>query len=244
MRLGIALVLCCCTTAWATPQKGALPPADDVEAAKAHFAAGSAYYDQANYADAVKEFNEAYRLSKRTDLLYNIAVCYERLGDLDGAINALRKYLDDKPEAPDRVTILSRINNLERRKREVGTRPAPIPVVQPTEPAPPVVEPPQRRGGKHWYVAGTALMAVGVGFAAISLGTGLTAHGIHDRLQMVCPNMTCPESERGNVERGQALGITSDVFFGLGIAAGVGGIVAFVVQSRPVRSSNALAVRF
>src|ERR1700680_249528 len=77
--------------------RSAVPPSDDLGAAKAHFAAGSAYYDQANYADAVKEFNEAYRLSKRTDLLYNIAVCYERLGQYDSAIQALQKYLTDKP---------------------------------------------------------------------------------------------------------------------------------------------------
>ena len=69
--LGVALLLFACPTL-AQPRV-AVPPSDDVEAAKAHFAAGSAYYDQANYGDAVKEFNEAYRLSKRIDLLYNIA---------------------------------------------------------------------------------------------------------------------------------------------------------------------------
>src|SRR5437868_1165888 len=85
--------------------KSAVTPADDVEAAKAHFAAGSAYYDQANYADSVKEFNEAYRLSHRSDLLYNIAVCYERLMQFDNAIKALQQYLIDKPDAKDRVSI-------------------------------------------------------------------------------------------------------------------------------------------
>src|SRR6516165_10642997 len=85
-------------------QKAAVVPSDDIEAAKAHYTAGSAYYEQANYADAVKEFNEAYRLSHRSDLLYNIAVCYERLSQYDNAIKALKQYLTDKPDAGDRVT--------------------------------------------------------------------------------------------------------------------------------------------
>src|SRR5438477_6587823 len=74
--------------------------ADDQEAAKAHFLAGSAYYEQANYADAVKEFNEAHRLSQRADLLYNIALCYERLEQYDKAIGALKQYLSEKQNAP------------------------------------------------------------------------------------------------------------------------------------------------
>ena len=56
MRLcvtALAAVLCLAAVAHAQA-KSAVTPADDVEAAKAHFAAGSAYYDQANYADAVK----------------------------------------------------------------------------------------------------------------------------------------------------------------------------------------------
>jgi tetratricopeptide (TPR) repeat protein len=111
-----ALLLLASAPVLAQTVKAAVPPADDVEAAKAHFAAGSAYYEQADYKDAVKEFNEAYRLSKRSDLLYNIAVCYERLNDYDHAIAALERYLSEKPNPPDRVTIQSRIDNLKRAK--------------------------------------------------------------------------------------------------------------------------------
>ena len=79
------------------------PTQADEDAAKAHFLAGSAYYEQANYADAVKEFIEAHRLSQRPDLLYNISVCYERLGRWDDAIASLQQYLSERPDAPDRA---------------------------------------------------------------------------------------------------------------------------------------------
>jgi tetratricopeptide (TPR) repeat protein len=125
----VALVLFAYAPAHAQSIQAATPPADDMEAAKAHFAAGSAYYEQADYTDAVKEFNEAYRLSHRTDLLYNIALCYERLNQYDNAIETLQKYLTDKPNAPDRVTIESRIQNLQKAKEAqlAPGKPAPAP---------------------------------------------------------------------------------------------------------------------
>src|SRR5206468_10137289 len=109
-------------------------------AAKAHFAAGSAYYDQANYADAVKEFNEAYRLAHRSDLLYNIAVCYERLTQYDNAIKALQQYLVDKPDAKDKVSIQTRISNLEKQRDAAPARPT-EPPPQPISPAEPQATP-------------------------------------------------------------------------------------------------------
>src|SRR3954470_20095810 len=154
MRLcvaALAAVLCFGPVAHAQT-KAAVTPADDMEAAKAHFAAGSAYYDQANYADAVKEFNEAYRLSKRIDLLYNIAVCYERLAQYDNAIQALQKYLTDKPDAPDRVTIQSRIANLEKRRDENGQPPPAMPPPTPPPFAPRTAVAADRPA--RWYAPG------------------------------------------------------------------------------------------
>src|SRR5438105_13019469 len=114
MRIVLA-ALCAAILAWAAPAAAQNATQADEEAAKAHFLAGSAYYEQANYADAVKEFNEAHRLSKRADLLYNISVCYERLGHWDDAIAALQQYLTERPAAPDRAVIESRIKNFETR---------------------------------------------------------------------------------------------------------------------------------
>src|SRR5437868_339021 len=81
---------------------------EDKEAAKAHYLAGSAYYEGAQYADALREFSEAYRLAKRPDLLYNVSLCHERLDQFDQAIAALRQYLAEKPDAADRGSILNR----------------------------------------------------------------------------------------------------------------------------------------
>src|SRR5688500_9535977 len=107
--------------------------AEEDEVARAHFLSGQAYYEQASYENALRAFREAYRVSKRPALQYNIALCHERLGDLDGAIAALERYLAEMPTAPDRVAVEVRIKNLRSQKPP----PSPAPVALE---APPPVE--------------------------------------------------------------------------------------------------------
>src|SRR5213080_2085242 len=76
--------------------------ASDDEAARVHFLSGQAYYDQANYDDALREFAEAYRISQKPALLYNLALCHERLDHYAEAVDALKAYLQKTPEANDR----------------------------------------------------------------------------------------------------------------------------------------------
>jgi len=232
--------------------RSAVAPADDVEAAKAHFAAGSAYYEQANYADAVKEFNEAYRLSRRSDLLYNIAVCYERLGQYDSAIKTLQQYLVDKPDAKDKVTIQTRISNLEKLRdttpppRPVET-PAPAPSPSAIRPAPTVQPPPPPSIGrkKLWWLGGTIVGGAGVLLLASSLSTGLAADDHFKDLKTKCMSNVCPSSPTLSTERdtGQALALSSDILLGVGAAATLTGVILLIVQSRrPHAPQHALAL--
>ena len=114
----------------------------DDEAARNHFLAGKSYFTETRYDDALREFNEAFRLSRRVELQYNIGVCEERLGRLTEAVAALRAYLDALPHADDRVEVEGRIADLEaRQRRERSSEPPtvtpPGPPVQPqTTPAP------------------------------------------------------------------------------------------------------------
>ncbi|MDB4968552.1 MAG: hypothetical protein JWN44_4241 [Myxococcales bacterium] len=200
----------------------------DEEAAKAHFLAGSAYYEQANYADAVKEFNEAHRLSKRPDLLYNISVCYERLGHWDEAIGALRQYLSDRPNAPDRAVIESRITNFETRrdaeKAEEATTPPPI------NAPPPTVPPAKRRHSTSYIVGG-----IGAGLLLGALGTGIAAQLTYSDLTDKCKGKICDgrdQTLRDEQAFGKALTISTDVLIGLGAAAFATGVILFILEAK------------
>lgn len=221
--------------------KAAVPPADDVEAAKAHFAAGSAYYEQANYTDAVKEFNEAYRLSHRTDLLYNIALCYERLNQYDEAIGTLQKYLAEKPDAPDHVTIESRIANLQHLREQAQKPQTPAVVTPPQQPVVPTTTAPLPRK-RLWWLPGVIVEGAAAVVLVTALGTGIDALAIHNSVANVCKNNVCPASERNTVNLGQALAITTDVLIPVGAAAAMVGAIVLGLQSRRPHASHARIV--
>jgi tetratricopeptide (TPR) repeat protein len=93
----------------------AQPPNDD-ERARMHFQSGQAYFETGEYESALREFTRAHELSGRPALLYNIVLVHERLGNLELAIEFLRRYLNEAPEAEQhRPTLEARVASLERR---------------------------------------------------------------------------------------------------------------------------------
>ena len=91
----------------------------------------------------LREFNEAYRISKRPALLYNIARCFEALEKYSDAVNMLQRYLEEEPQTTDRAAVETRIANLKERQAaaaRVHRTPSEPPE---TKPAPPQPLPPR-----------------------------------------------------------------------------------------------------
>src|SRR5690348_10513279 len=68
------------------------------ELAHKHFESGAAYLEQADYESALREFNAAYELSKRAEILLNVATVHERTSKLKEAVAALEQYLAAEPQ--------------------------------------------------------------------------------------------------------------------------------------------------
>ncbi|MCA9671781.1 MAG: PEGA domain-containing protein [Myxococcales bacterium] len=83
-----------------------------------HYRAGTSYYAQGRYKDALREFEESYRLSKKPELHYNIGQTYERMGRIDDAIARYKRYI--KESGDKNATLLEKIKNLERRLAATG----------------------------------------------------------------------------------------------------------------------------
>ena len=81
--------------------------------AKVHFQAGATYYREARYADAIREFQDAYAYDPNPQLLFNIAQAYEKLGSIPDALHAYRDYLRQSPQTSDRTTVELAVKNLE-----------------------------------------------------------------------------------------------------------------------------------
>lgn len=81
--------------------------------ARAHFRLGRQAYEEGRFADAAQEFEIAYGLSGRGQLLYNVYLAYRDAQDTPNAARALRGYLAAVPDAADHEHLQARLTALE-----------------------------------------------------------------------------------------------------------------------------------
>jgi tetratricopeptide (TPR) repeat protein len=101
----------------AMPARADAPPPTnsiDVELAKAHYRTGEIYYEHQRYPDAAREFEEAFRLSKRAEFLYNMGRSYDRAGDPARALSAYRRFTEALPGSRDSAEVSARVEVLRR----------------------------------------------------------------------------------------------------------------------------------
>jgi len=118
----------------AQPQ-GNPPPAgasDRDQEARQRFQRGREAYEDGRYRDAWAEFHEAYRLSGRPELLFNVGQTADRLGREADAIKAFEMYLQRLPNAANRRDVENRLRALRER---IEAAPAPPPAATDKTPA-------------------------------------------------------------------------------------------------------------
>jgi tetratricopeptide (TPR) repeat protein len=84
------------------------------EAARLTFESAREAFVAGDYEVALARFRQAYQLSPRPGLLYNIAQTLDRLRRDEETVEALREYLRVAPEAQNRSEVEARIRVLER----------------------------------------------------------------------------------------------------------------------------------
>jgi tetratricopeptide (TPR) repeat protein len=133
--LAAAVVL----TLFASPSAHADPAR--LREARAHYEQAVAHYNLDEYAPALAEFREAYRIKPDPSFLFNIAQCHRRLGQNEAALDYYRKYLRNLPDAPNRADVERIVAELHAKEAapqpDAPPAPAPIVVPPPTAPAPP-----------------------------------------------------------------------------------------------------------
>ena len=87
--------------------------ADARSDARTHYIAGQKAYAAADYKAAIKEFSAAQDLAPADLNNYNLALCYDKLGDGENAISYYKQYLDKVPDAPKRAEIEASMARLD-----------------------------------------------------------------------------------------------------------------------------------
>jgi hypothetical protein len=148
----------------------AVAQVDREEEAHSLFEAGRLAYSAGHFADARDDFERAYDLSGRPELLYNIGQCADRLRDDAAAIDAFERYLGAVQEPANGEEVLRRLVALR------AARAVDVPIEHPSDSALALPRQPVDGGGDE-----TALwvgVGVGAGVAvvlAIVIGVLLSA---------------------------------------------------------------------
>jgi tetratricopeptide (TPR) repeat protein len=108
-RFGIWLVL---ANSWVTDAGAAAEPT-----ARELFERGAQAYRESRHEEAVALFRRVLDLEPHAELAYNLGLAQEATGDLQGAVESFRKYLELAPDAKDRGVVETRIHNLEKRRK-------------------------------------------------------------------------------------------------------------------------------
>lgn len=204
-------------------------PAGPEAEAREHFEIARRYYELGQFREAAAEFEAAYRISPRPQLLMNIYLSYRDAADPVNAARALREYLaSDHPSAADRPGLETRLRALERQVAEqAAATPDPVAPTETTEtaaPLPPIESrTPDVVGPAIVLTAGGALLLAGV-------GTGAATAAEHGALEAACPDRACAPADAGRIDTVRALGITTDVLLGVGLAAAAAGLVWLIVE--------------
>jgi len=98
--------------------------ADDRTEARAHYQAGVKYYSGGDYRSAIREFSAAQQSAPADLNNYNLALCYDKLGDAEPAIQYYRAFLDKQPNTDKRAEIEASIDRLDAAARSAASKKA------------------------------------------------------------------------------------------------------------------------
>jgi tetratricopeptide (TPR) repeat protein len=209
--------------------------------ARQHFQIGKTLYDAGRFPQAAEEFEQAYRLSNRPELLYNMYVAYRDAGNTQKAIESLRGYLEKVPDASDRINLKARLQSMEetaarqaeqeRAAAEQARKEAEARSVAQTAAAPAAVQDePKKTETTATERSIVPWILVGTGGALLVAGTvtGVLALDGASQLEDACPDKTCPEEEADTIDETETLALVTDFLIPGGVAiAGVGLVLFF-----------------
>lgn len=210
--------------------------------ARSLYDAGTAAFSDGRFEDALARWREAYALSERPELLYNIATALDRLGRGAEAIEEYEAYLEALPEARNENYVRRRLEVLraEAAEREASTadpqRGAEPSAETGSEAAPiaPAPEPPSRAGP-------VALFSLAGAAAVAGLATALVANGRYDSLDERCTDGVCPADAMADRDALRRTTRATDALFGVAVLSAVAGVVWWVVGTSGAERETELA---
>jgi tetratricopeptide (TPR) repeat protein len=221
------------------PQPGS-PKA--VQIAKEHFERARAAYGMGSYKTAVEELKTALRYDPNgKDLVYNLGLVYEKLGEIELAIETFERYLEMETDAKERERVEQIVQRLQGAREEVASEePAVAPVPNQDSDAHPREAPQDAEHAKRGRLDGWVYATGGVAIVAAIVGVvfGLRALSTRPSSSDRTGAGTTPDDLRERSEQAHSYAIVADVAFAVSVlGAGTAGFLYFSRDAEPTPSS-------
>ena len=222
------------------------PSADESQAREA-FQRGRIHYDNGEFDQAAVAFEEAYTLSHRHALLYNLYLAYRDANQQEKAAEALRNYLDRVEVIENRPQLEARLKALEegiaaRKAREAQEAQA---AAQPQTAAPSaaVIDGADAPESDHrWWMLPVVLGGTGAAMMVGGIATGVMASSKQKELEDKCVNGVCDQSLKSTADSGKTLALVTDVLLiGGGAVLATGAVLFFVKKPKASEEPGASA---
>lgn len=235
---------------FARAQAPAEPPAgqeaDDARAREL-YVIGDEFYANGRYEAAEEAFAEAYRLSGRPLLLFNLANAQERSGRWPEAAENLRRYREHAPES-EHAALDARLSALQRRidERAAESRDEPVVVIQHESAELPAVrvadaQSPREPLSPHWV-----LLPASGALALTTLTLALRVHSVRDDVRAACVSSGgqrfCSPEAAGAITRDRRLSVATDLLAVASLTAAALGVWTLVRHQRRADASPTLQV--
>lgn len=248
--LAVGLLLCLCgqpsgrVGAQARPASPAATPENQAREA---FERGRIHYDNGEFAKASVAFEEAYKLSGREGLLYNLYLAYRDANEQEKAAEALRQYLARVEVIENRAQLEARLKALdegiaqrkaaeaaEAAERERAAAAAVAPAAAASQAPAQAAEPAPGR----WWLVPVSVMGAGGALMLGSIATGVMANNKAKELEDGCEGDNCKPELKSTADSGKTLAMVTDVLLFGGLAtAAVGGVL--LLLKKPKKSPSA-----
>ncbi len=244
IALGLGLVLCVARGAAAEPPSGSAPrpgsgsaprpgTAAAVKLAAKHFRVALADYRDGAYREAITELDQAIALDPHgKDLVYNRALVYEKLGDIDRAITEYQRYARMETDRHEIARARAIVRRLEGARREVegGATRASAPDRQ-TDAA-----------SRHGRMDGWVIGAGGVAIVAAAIGSffGIRALATEPSADASTGGGTSYADVQADAERAHGFAVVADISFAIALASGASAGALYMLRApAPPQSAQA-----
>jgi len=216
----------------------------ELDAARASWRVANEAYAKGDYQKALTNLKDAFgRDCSRSELLTQIALIYELLGNRAEALHALETYLQRNPKAADAETVRDKIQKLRAMVQSTATATTTQPTatatvtatVTATATAPTATATATEAPESHGHTAGPWIV-VGVGVAAAIAGGVMLGVGQSDvsKSRDGCTvsskdgSLDCPSPKTSDGQDRQTLNSTGTTLSNVGVIVGAVGLAAIV----------------